>query len=734
MRLFLLGSPLVAFALSLFLAIFVLLRNHRSTRHRLLSLFLGSMAAEGVLLYLMRGSPDTAHALAWDKAVMPVFVLQGATFLHFSLAHTRVVRGAWLVPLAYSLVVLVAAISFAGTDLLVEYMDEDLYGYLPVTGPLFWLVPVLGYVMCLAGLANYVKAYRLSVSYEVRNSYLYVIAGVCTFLVGAVFDLFSVFGARIPPVAIVGNIVFCVLVSIAILKYHLLDIHVVLRRGIAYLLMSALVAIPYVGIIMISYHLLEIGDISPWVHVVILLVLALALLPMWGRLQRLVDRWFYRERYDHLKALAEFSQQAHDIRDLDRLGSSLAKLIGQALQTVSVYLLLPTPSGVYEVVSSAAADPATLRIEAGSSLLQWLKANDGVLRRVDLDVVPQLQAVSGKDREHLRELGAQLFVPLKTKENELAGLLILGGKRSGQPYSQEDVRLIYTVASRMAVELENARLYDFEIRARRELQQQNEQKTEFLHSVAHELKTPLTAMISSAELLETESPDATRSQTQQIARNIAKGGWRMDKRINELLDFARMTTGTLELQKRPVDVPLLLRDVASQLSILFDNRGQTLSLEVSDSLSEIDADKAKVEQVVVNLLENANKFSPQGGSITLRAGQENNALVVEVEDSAPPITDEEKARVFDPYYRGEDAGRRQRLPGIGLGLAISKRLVEVHSGQIWVDNGRGGGNTFVFTLPIAPEYPEAAGSGGSSLIGSGGGNEGTGNRRQFRSG
>jgi len=665
----------------------------------MLSLFLLSMAASGILLYFMRDSSDTERALSYYKAVMPVFVLQGVAFLHFSFVHTRVTRRKLLLPGAYLLFFVTIALSFGDTGLLVEGMDEDPYGYFPVTGPLFFLVPLCGYLFCVGGLVNYIMGCRVALSHEVRNSYLYIIAGVCSFLLGGVFDLFSVFGAPIPPVALVGSIIFCLLVSIAILKYHLLEIHVVLRRGTAYLLMSALVALPYVGIIMIAYHLL--GDTPPWVYVVVVLPLAFGLLPLWGRVQRLVDRWFYRERYDHLRALAQFSQEAHGISDLDKLGSSLVRLIGKALQTSGVYLLLPSVSGEFSVISSSGNGGCQLTLEGHSPVLQWLGLKEGLLRGRDLDIYPQLQGMSGKEREELTEIKAQLFVPLKTKENELVGVLILGSKPSGQPYSQEDERLVYAVASRMAMELENARLYNMEKVARKELQEQNEQKTEFLHSIAHELKTPLTAIISSSELLQGDGVAVKLEQRQQMLRNISKGGWRMDKRISELLDFARMQTGALELQMQSQEIGPVLREVASQLRILFTNRGQSLAVEIPDSLPIVNVDKAKIEQVLINLLENANKFSPHGSSITLRASEVDARVVVKVEDSAPVVTEEERGRIFNPYYRGEDAGRRRRLPGIGLGLAISKQLVEAQHGEIWAEVRPGEGNTFAFSLPAS---------------------------------
>ncbi|MCX5999087.1 MAG: ATP-binding protein [Chloroflexi bacterium] len=709
MHYYLFVTPLLAGAVCVILAAFVLQRDHRNTTHRLLCLFLLSMATAGILVFAMRASPDSSHALSWEKALMPFYVLQGVAFLHFSFVHTRTKYPGWFVPLAYLLVAAITAICAVKGNMLVADISSDRYGYYPVPGPLFYLVPASGYIFCSWGMVSYLRSYAVSPSYEGRNSYLYVIAGVCSFLLGGLFDIISVRTNAVPPIAVLGNVVFCLLVTIAILKYNLLDIHVVIRRGTAYLLMSAMVAIPYVAVIVATSRLPQAGGLPTWAYAILLVVLAVALLPLWGGLQRQVDRWFYGKRYGHLRALAEFSQEAHDISDLNRLSSSLVRLVGEALQTPGVYLLLPAASGDFVALSAPGNHGSQIRLERQSPLLRWLRSNKAPLHRRDLDIFPQLQALSGREREELDTIRAQLLVPLKTKEdNELVGVLVLCEKRSTEPYSDEDVRLVSSVASRMAVEIENARLYTIEQTMRKELERQNELKTEFLHSVAHELKTPLTAVISSAELLSEELPPTAPAHRKRLVDGIVTGAWRMNKRITELLDFARMQTGQPDFRPEPLDISQVLRDVASQYLVLFTNRGQSLRLGIADSLPMVQADKAKLEQILINLLDNANKFSPAGGTITLRAARTDGKVVVAVDDSAPAITEEERGRIFEPYYRGEDADKRQRLPGLGLGLAIVKRLVQLHHGEIWVDSTEGKGNTFAFSLPIVEHQVESA--------------------------
>jgi len=275
----------------------------------------------------------------------------------------------------------------------------------------------------------------------------------------------------------------------------------------------------------------------------------------------------------------------------------------------------------------------------------------------------------------------------------------LGQKLGQQTYSSEDRELLSSLASQMAMALENARLYDSEKTMRMELEKLDEQKTEFLHSVAHELKTPLTAVISSSEILSEDSPTSHRLR-EKLITNIRTSAESMNRRVTELLDLAQMQIGKLVVEPTSLEMGRAITEMASQLEVLFEKKKQTLTLEIPDSLPEANVDRVKLEQVLFNLLSNAHKFSPSGSDIILRIREVDRKIIVEVEDSAPVVTEEEKEKLFDPYYRGGDSDMRKRLPGIGLGLAISKKLVELHGGEIWVKSKPGKGNTFAFSLPI----------------------------------
>jgi len=643
----------------------------------------------------MRGSPDLEHALSWDKAVLPAITLTVVFYYHFTLAYTNIKPIKGLLHTAYAFAFLVVALT--PTELMITHMQLKPYGYAPVTGPAFPLFFICVYLFAVLAVFNLTSAYKSSRLHEARNRYLYLIAGTIFSIVGGAFDVLPILGLPLYPGAIIGNIIFCLLASVAVLRYHLLDIYVVFRKGTAYLLVSTVVAIIYVGAIFLFHNRFE-PTVPSWAYFILLILLALALQPLWNRMQRLVDRWFYRERYNFLRELENFSTETHDISDLKQLSSSMVNLISRALQTSSVYLLLLSESGDFNTVSSSGKNNAKIILKSDSPLLRWMQSNNGLLYRHDLDNIPQLQSLTAKEKNELENIGVELFLPLKTKKNELVGLLLLGKKLSQQPFSEDDRRLASTVASRMGVELENARLYTIEKVICQELQRQNEQKTEFLHGVAHELKTPLSAIISSSELIGTE-PSSTMLR-QRLIHNINRSAWLMDKRVSELLDLAQIQVGGLEIKSETIEVGVIIEEVASQLLPLFKNKEQSLQLEVPDSLPQVKADRDRLEQVVLNFLSNANKFSPTGGSITLRAREVDNKVVVEVEDSAPVVTEEEAGKLFNPYYHGD---KRQRIPGLGLGLTISKKLVELHRGEIWVKGEPGKGNTFAFSLPTSEQ-------------------------------
>ena len=262
------------------------------------------------------------------------------------------------------------------------------------------------------------------------------------------------------------------------------------------------------------------------------------------------------------------------------------------------------------------------------------------------------------------------------------------GKRAVLGHSMDITEL-----ERAQTKLEEA--YEEERKLRKELEEEVRRRIEFTRALVHELKTPLTPVLSSSELLYSE----LREQPwMSIAENIHRGATNLSNRIDELLDLARVEIGTLKVDRKATDVIPLLRRVGEDMQVVISAAGQSLTIKLPDSLPPVWADSDRLRQVVQNLLINASKFTHEGGKIILKAGTQDGSLLVEVKDNGPGITKEDQKRIFHAYQR--QLGDREHLSGLGLGLALSKHLVELQDGKMWVDSTVGKGSTFSFTIPL----------------------------------
>lgn len=237
-------------------------------------------------------------------------------------------------------------------------------------------------------------------------------------------------------------------------------------------------------------------------------------------------------------------------------------------------------------------------------------------------------------------------------------------------------------------------LYQREKTVREALQVEIKSRTEFTRALVHELKTPLTPILASSELLVEE---LTQEPLLGLAKNVFHGAENMNRRVDELLDLARGEVGLLRVNLNPVDPEKLLRDAVKYMELPARKNNQTLILDLPAQLPVIVADDDRVRQVIYNLLSNSIKYSSKSGEIKVSAFEKDGYLVIEIIDQGRGMTQEEQEKLFQPYYRIEGS---EKLSGLGLGLALSKRLIELQHGDIWVNSARGKGSTFSFKLPI----------------------------------
>jgi len=288
------------------------------------------------------------------------------------------------------------------------------------------------------------------------------------------------------------------------------------------------------------------------------------------------------------------------------------------------------------------------------------------------------------------------------REGRIVGALVVRRHTPGH-IPQEICDLLETFASQSALALINAQLY-------RQLEQQSaaleiasRHKSEFLASMSHELRTPLNAIIGFSEVLLERMFGELNERQDDYLRDIWSSGKHLLELLNDILDLSKIEAGQMVLNRsefaasESLDYCLsLVRERALKQRIL-------LSLEVNPGVGVLDADRLRFRQVVLNLLSNAVKFTPDGGRVDVRASIRDQDLVVEVADTGPGVAAEDRLRIFDSFQQGA------RLPGqaegTGLGLTLSKRILELHGGRIWVESEAGKGSTFGFALPAGSGEP-----------------------------
>lgn len=234
-------------------------------------------------------------------------------------------------------------------------------------------------------------------------------------------------------------------------------------------------------------------------------------------------------------------------------------------------------------------------------------------------------------------------------------------------------------------------------------------KTEFVNTVSHELRTPLTSIRGFSEFLEDEIGGPLSADQHAFVAQIQEGSIRLQQIVDDLLDFARLEAGTFRLVLREVDLSVQIREALSSLQPQAKAAALLLEAELPDAPLRVHLDPHRIAQVLINLLNNAVKFTPPGGRIAVRVAREGAGYRVEVRDSGIGIAPENLVHLFQKFYQVEPSLTRE-FGGAGLGLSISKVLVEAHGGRIGVESAPGEGSTFWFSLPAKTNAPESSGA------------------------
>jgi signal transduction histidine kinase len=291
-----------------------------------------------------------------------------------------------------------------------------------------------------------------------------------------------------------------------------------------------------------------------------------------------------------------------------------------------------------------------------------------------------------------------LAVPM-LRDGSPIGTITVAGPRT-VPFPEKQVALLKTFADQAVIAVENTRLFNEIQDKTQQLEIANRHKSEFLANMSHELRTPLNAVIGFSEVLLERMFGEVNPKQQEYLNDILSSGKHLLSLINDILDLSKIEAGRMELEAEPFDLPAALDNALTLIRERASRHGLKLEVTVDPRLGEVKGEERKVKQVLLNLLSNAVKFTPEGGKISLAAHLRDGMAEISVADTGVGIAQEDQETIFEEFRQvGTDYARKRE--GTGLGLALARRLVELHGGKLWVQSEPGQGSTFTFSLPVS---------------------------------
>jgi signal transduction histidine kinase/CheY-like chemotaxis protein len=338
-----------------------------------------------------------------------------------------------------------------------------------------------------------------------------------------------------------------------------------------------------------------------------------------------------------------------------------------------------------------------------------IQSGESMLINRDVDIMAEY------NKHGIQQTGKQaisyLGVPIPV-EDDIIGVLSVQSLTQEGRFTEEDKNLLSTIAINVGVALHNAELFEEAKEAKARAEDANEAKSAFLSTVSHELRTPLTSVLGFAKIIRKRLVDKVfpavnvddqkiKKTMKQVSDNldvVVSEGERLTSLINDVLDLAKIESGRMEWNMKPVFIQDVISRAVSATSSLFEEKSLKLQKNIPENLPLISGDEDKLIQVVINLLSNAVKFTDKG-SVVLEAYLDNNQVIVEVQDTGVGIADEDKHKIFERFRQAGDT-LTDKPKGTGLGLPICREIIEHHGGIIWMRSEPNVGSTFFFSVPL----------------------------------
>src|SRR5258708_6986204 len=405
-----------------------------------------------------------------------------------------------------------------------------------------------------------------------------------------------------------------------------------------------------------------------------------------------------------METVATVSANAASILDLDVLLQTVSDLTKDNFGLYHAHVYLLDETGEKLVLKAGAGEPGRIMKSQGRSI--ELSNPDSLVARAGRTrqgvIINDVTKVSDfLPNPLLPNTRAEMAVPMVVAD-VLVGVLDVQADTVDY-FTESDAEVLTTLGDQVAVAVQNAQLFEQQLETTEQLRAVDQLKSEFLASMSHELRTPLNSIIGySRMLLDSEEDEFSEDAAEDLSA-IHNGGKHLLSLINDILELAKIAANKLELDQVGVNFESVAQEVAQMTSILLKGKSVSMIVDIPHDLPDVWADRVRLRQVLNNLVSNAIKFTEKGEvRISASYNPAANEFTASVKDTGIGIAQEKIDLVFERFTQVDSSSAR-KAGDTGLGLTITRHLIEMHGGRIWAESAKGKGSTFSFTMPLVTE-------------------------------
>ena len=710
-----LGNVLLASSgiVLLVLSLGVYLSNPKRPVNRALTAFLLSGFLWLAANFFTNISPSQPSSLFFAKSTLIGAALIPLTFLIFTVAYTAYRKLNWSFFVGVGLLPAVI-IFFTPTSYNISSVSA--YGRNTVAGPIYLLLLAVIIAYFSYGIYKLNQFYKTASSVE-RLQLQYMFAGLILTLVPAFITngILPIFGGNqyyaYGPTSVVAMSVFT---TIAIVRHKLLDIRLVVARSLGYVFVVAtLAAIFAVFLVTLTSLFFPGNEISTGIKIIYIAV-ALLLAFIYQPLKRIFDRWsnsiFYRDAYDPQAMLDELNSVLVGNIEIQKLleksSSVIAKNIKAEYCLVGVKEMEKVPIRIFGTHKKDFSDEEIAKVRSITPHFEKQK----------VIVTDELEEKYSELRGILQGNSIGVLARLLTQNGGI-GYIVLGYKKSGNPYSKLDVRMLDIISDNLVIAIQNALRFEeiqrFNItlqqkideathelrRVNHRLRELDKTKDEFISMASHQLRTPLTAVKGYLSMILEGDTGAVKKDQKDYTQKAFDGAQKMVYLIADMLNVSRLQTGKFVIENQPTDLAKVVEGEVAQLEETAKNKQLKLTYHHSpEKFPVLNLDETKIRQVVMNFLDNAIYYTPSGGSIMADLSASEEEVRFTVTDTGLGVPASVQHHLFSKFYRADNA-RKMRPDGTGLGLFMAKKVITAQGGAIIFKSTEGKGSTFGFSFP-----------------------------------